>query len=278
MKDVSEMGYVCIANPISSERRVMRRSLLVSALETTQSNLRNRERVAIFEIGSVYLMNGSELPDEQARLAIVMTGRAEPVTWLHPEPRSLDFFDLKGVIEEMLRHLNLSDQVSYEAGDHPSFQPGRVATLHINGTPIGTFGELHPIVRQSNDLGEGRVVAADLNLDRLISLVPERVVVQPVPRYPAVIQDVAVIVDEGTTASEVEAVIQRADGEVLAHVELFDVYRGPAIGEGKKSLAYTLRYLDPTRTLTDEEVASYHAMITSALRSQLGAAIRGEDG
>ncbi|MDQ4075102.1 MAG: phenylalanine--tRNA ligase subunit beta, partial [Chloroflexota bacterium] len=276
--DVSDAGYVCIANPISQDRRVMRRSLLASALETLQSNLRHREHVATFEIGAIYLLaDGLPLPEEQRRLVIAMTGPVEPTTWLTPEPRPMDFFDLKGVIEEVLSHLHLSERATYETTDHPTFQPGRVATLGVDGEPIGVLGELHPLVRQGNDLPEQRVAMADLNLDALIAAVPERVTVEPIPRFPAIIQDLAVVVDEAIPASEIEQAILNAGVERLEQVRLFDVYQGQSIPAGKKSLAFSLRYIDPERTMTDEEVAEYHATIADTLRKQFSAQIRGED-
>ncbi|MGH2543483.1 MAG: phenylalanine--tRNA ligase subunit beta, partial [Ardenticatenaceae bacterium] len=278
VRDVSEGGYICIANPISQDRRVMRRSLLASAVETVQSNLHHRDRVAIFEIGNVYLPVDDEvLPEEALRLVIVMTGVAEPATWLAVQSRPIDYYDLKGVIDEVLEHLHLTERATFEAADHPTFQPGRVATLKIDGKNAGILGELHPGVRQNNDLPEQRIAAADLDLGALIAAVPATVTVAPIPRFPAIVQDLAAVVDEAVPARVVEETIWGAGVERLTQVQLFDVYQGKSIPEGKKSLAYSLRYVDPERTLTDEEVAGYHATITSALRQKLGAQIRGED-
>ncbi len=207
-----------------------------------------------------------------------MSGPTEAATWLVPEPRAVDFFDLKGVVEEVLAHLYLRARARYEPSDHPSFQPGRAATLKIDGRTVGTLGELHPRVRQANGLPEQRVAAADLDLGTLIALVPDAVGVRPIPRFPAVMQDLAAIVPEGTAASEVERVIREVGAEQVDSVTLFDVYQGSSIPAGKKSLAFSLRYLHPERTMTDEEVAGYHARITRALRDRLGAQIRGEDG
>jgi phenylalanyl-tRNA synthetase beta chain len=277
-KDVSEAGYVVLANPISQERRVMRRTLLASAMETLQTNLRHRERVSIFEIGLSYLPEaGDPLPRENRRLVIALTGPSEPLSWHTPEAREMDFFDLKGIVDELARHLYLSERVTYEAADHPTFQPGRAANVCLDGRAIGTIGELHPLVRRANDLPEQRVALADLDLDALIAATPENFKLAPVPRFPPVMQDLAVVVDELVPAHEVEQAIRGAGVDYLDQVLLFDVYRGKSIPEGKKSLAFSLRYLAPERTLTDEEVAPHHAAIADALRRQFGASIRGLD-
>jgi phenylalanyl-tRNA synthetase beta chain len=276
--DVSEAGYVTLANPISQERRVMRRNLLVSAMETLQTNLHQRNRVAVFEVGQAYLpVEGERLPREQRRLALALTGPTHTMTWLTPLSPEHDYFSVKGMVDELLRHLHLTERASYEPSDHPTFQPGRRATLLIDGQPAGTLGELHPKVRRANDLPEQRIALAELNLEALVAATPDTFKVVPIPRQPATIQDLAVIVDDEVHAGEVERVIREAGANHLISVDLFDLYRGSSIPLGKKSLAYTLRYLASERTLTDEEVAGYHATITQALRQQLGAQIRGED-
>ncbi|MBA3534573.1 MAG: phenylalanine--tRNA ligase subunit beta [Ardenticatenales bacterium] len=277
-QDISEEGYVRIANPYSQERRVMRRTLLVSAMETLQVNLRHRSRVAIFETGLAYLPQpGQPLPHEERRLVIAVTGPTQRHSWLTPESASSDFYEVKGLVEELLRHLHLHEQASYEVTDHPTFQPGRVAELRVAGQSIGTLGELHPRVRRAHGLPEQRIALADLSLDRLIAAIPAAFDLVPIPRYPAVVQDLAVVVDEATPAARVEQVIREAGGEHVTQLELFDLYRGHSIPEGKKSLAYSLRYVHPEKTFTDGEVATLHSTITQRLRQQLGAQIRGED-
>lgn len=278
-KDVSEAGYVTLANPVSLERRVMRRTMLVSAMENLQTNLRHRSRAALFEIGLSYQSHpdASALPTEERRLVLALTGPRESASWLAPAGAEVDFFTGKGVVALLARHLYLGDRVGYEASAHPTFQPGRAATVTLDGQPIGTLGELHPTVRRAHDLPEQRVVLAELNLDRLLAAVPAGFTVQPIARFPAVVQDLAVVVAESIAAGAVEQTIRAAGAANLAGVELFDVYQGAPIPAGQKSLAYSLRYLHPDKTLTDEEVATQHALITQALRSQLNARIRGED-
>ena len=277
-KDISEAGYVTLTNPVSQERRVMRRTLLVSALENLQTNMRHRNRVSIFEIGFVYLpQTGELLPHEERRVAIAITGPAQPTTWLTQSSAETDFYTIKGVVEELVDHLYLSNRVTYVPSDHPTFQPGRAATLMLNKKPVGTLGELHPKVRRAHGLPDQRIAVAELNLDELIAAAPETFPLVPIPRFPAIMQDLAVVVDEGIANADIERAIRKAGAKRLANVELFDVYQGKQIPAGKKSLAYSLRYIHPDKTLTDKEVAKHHKKIAKSLRHRFKAQIRGED-
>ncbi|HYN88009.1 MAG TPA: phenylalanine--tRNA ligase subunit beta, partial [Ardenticatenaceae bacterium] len=255
--DVSDAGYVRVANPTTRERRVLRRTLLVSALENLQRNLRFRERVALFEIGYAYHPVPERLlPSEKRRLVIALAGLVAEPGWLQPEPRQMDYFDLKGVVEALLDSLHLRERVRFVPGDHPSFQPGRVADLELDGTPLGTIGELHPLVRDANDLPAGlRIPLAELALDALIAASPRTWTTSAVPRFPSVVQDLAVVVDESQPAAAVESVIRTAAPALLVDVRLFDVYQGAPLPPGKKSLAFRLTYQAPDHTLVDSEVA-----------------------
>lgn len=276
-RDVSDEGYVQIANPISPERRVMRQSILASVLESLAANLRHRDRAALFEIGHIYQpTTNALLPREQGRLALAMSGAAQPVGWQRGEPRERDYFDMKGVIESVVDHLHI-EGVTFEAAEHPTYQTGRAAAMLLNGQPIGMVGEVAASVRDAYALPEPRVVAAEIDVDALLSAVPRGYLLRDVPRFPAVYQDLAVVVPEATTQAEVLATIRASGPEQLVDVQLFDLYRGQSIPEGRKSLAYALHYQSTEATLTDEQVAGYHATISDALRHQLGAKIRGED-
>ena len=151
--------FVVLANPINPERTVMRHSLLPNALETAAANLRNRDRLAIFEVGKVFWLEpGMDLPDEPRRLSIVMTGQRDERHWLAAESADIDFFDLKGVVETILGRLHIAG-AAYQPAEHPTYQPGRTARLVVNGVDIGLLGELHPAVRQAFDLPPGIAVA-----------------------------------------------------------------------------------------------------------------------
>ncbi len=269
--------YVTLVNPIVADRVAMRHTLLGSVLDVLAANSRVRDRLALFEIGPVYLaQEGEALPDEPRRLAIALTGPRDPLTWQEADANRnlMDFFDLKGVVEALTEGLHLAG-VTYEAGSHPTFLPGRTARMQIDGQHAGWLGELHPLVREKFDLPPQAVLAADLDLERLLSKVDERHAVNPVPEFPPVKEDLAVIVDEKTPGARVQAVIEAAGGDLLVDVTLFDLYYGEQIGAGKKSLAYRLTYQSPDRTLTDAEVAKVRERIVKRLREEVGAVLRG---
>jgi phenylalanyl-tRNA synthetase beta chain len=268
------MPYVRLANPIVADRVVMRHSLLASVLEVIERNARVRDRLAVFEIGPVFLAGEDEpLPRETSRLAIVLSGRREAAWWQAGAAPLIDVYDLKGVVHALLQSLHVPG-ARFEAEEHPSFHPGKCARVVAAGRTFGVLGELHPSLRQSYDLPEGPVVAADLDLEALLSLVPARHDVTPTPAFPPVLEDLAIVVEEAVPAESVEAVVRQAGGALLADLRLFDLYRGEAIGAGRKSLAYALTYQAADRTLTDAEVASLRKAIVRALGEKLNALLR----
>jgi phenylalanyl-tRNA synthetase beta chain len=273
--------YVRLLNPISSERVVMRHTVLASVLEVAAANARHTNQVRLFEIGSVYLPRaGAKLPDEPRRLAFVLLGPRQPEFWGEPagtQPALLDFFDAKGVVEALLADLHVTD-LGFAPAASPSLHPGRSARLTVKGKGLGSFGELHPQCAQAFDLASVRqVLVGEFDLETLLAHVPPRHAYTPIPRFPAALRDVAVIVDEAVTAARVEAEIHAAGGELLAGARLFDLYKGDSIAAGKKSLAYALTYLAAERTLTDKEVDKAHKKIEDRLRHVLKAQIRGKD-
>jgi phenylalanyl-tRNA synthetase beta chain len=269
-----DVPYVRLLNPISSDRTVMRRSLMVSVLEVLERNSRLRERLAFFEIGPVFLpAPGQSLPAEPQHLAIALTGLRLESSWDRPVKDSFDFYDLKGVLEEAMSGLHL-ENVGVAPGEHPSFHPGKCAYLLVDGRTAGVFGELHPLVKERFDFGAAPVLAAELDLNVVLPLVQERYHVSPVASFPPVLEDIAVIVDEDLPAGRLEEVIRQAGGEMLAGLRLFDVFRGPQIGEGKKSMAYGLTYQSAERTLTDSDALQIRQRIIRRLEQDLGAKLR----
>jgi phenylalanyl-tRNA synthetase beta chain len=272
--------YVTLKNPISSERVVMRHSALASVLELAQSNLRFTNDVRLFEVGLIYLPRaGQKFPDELRRLAVVMTGRRVPEFWGdtgQSDPRELDFFDLKGVIETLVSELHL-EGVQYRPSASPYLHSGRAAALMAGNKEVGHFGQLHPRTVEAYKLGGRSVLVADLDLDALLAGVPARYTYGPVPAFPAALRDIAVIVAENIDAERLEKEIRAAGGELLRKVTLFDVYRGESIPAGTKSLAYALGYQADDRTLTDKEVDKLHKKIEERLKHVLKAQIRGKE-
>ncbi|NIS78773.1 MAG: phenylalanine--tRNA ligase subunit beta [Anaerolineales bacterium] len=266
--------YIMLTNPIVSDRVVMRHSLLASLLEIVERNARVRQRIAVFEIGSVYLSSEEgALPDEPLHLAIALTGLRALSTWQGADEGLMDFYDLKGIVGTLLAALRLED-VRYEPIEHPTFHPGKCARVVLGERQIGVLGELHPLIQERYELADAPLQAGELDLEAIMEAIPEGYEVQTIPAFPPVLEDIAVVVDEGVSSQQVERVIRDAGGSLLAEVRLFDLYRGDQIAEGKKSLAYALIYQAADRTLTDEEVAKIRTKVIKKLESDLGAKLR----
>ena len=274
--------YVRLLNPISSERVVMRQTVLAGVLEIVAANLRHTDDVRLFEIGPVFLTRpGEKLPDEPRRLALVLTGKRHPEFWADSSEgqtagQPLDFFDIKGIMEVLAADLHLGD-VAYQPSSASYLHPGRAADLAVGGKPIGSFGQLHPRVAKAYGLGDRAILAGELDLELLQAVAPARYAYTPVPRFPAALRDIAVVVDRDVTAERLVKEIRAAGGDLLRQVRLFDIYQGGSIAEGKKSLAFALTYQADDRTLNDKEVDRVHKKIEDRLRHTLKALIRGKE-
>ncbi len=266
-------GYVSLANPIVAERNVLRQSLLSSLMEIVERNVRLSERIALFEIGPQFLADPhGDLPQESIHLGIALSGRRALETWQETDPGLFDFFDLKGILSALFDSLHLD--VRFVAAEHPSLHPGKCARLWLNEHEVGVFGELHPVIQERYDLAGGKVLLADLDVDALLLDLQDRYPVTQVPLFPPVLEDLAIIVAEEIPAEQVANVIYQSAGNMLSKLRLFDVYRGEQIGEGKKSLAYSLTYQAADRTLTDQEVLKIRQRIIKRLETEIGASLR----
>jgi len=268
--------YIALLNPPAPDRHVMRHSILSSVLEATTANSRHAERIALFEIGEVFLAGEEEpLPDELTRLALVLTGRRAAPGWNNGAAGAYDFFDLKGVLDAFFEALHVP--VTVEAAAHPTYRPGRSARLLVGERQIGVMGELHPGVVKGFDLRIERgqpVLAADIDLEALLPLVPDKYPYVPVSTYPPVREDLALVVDAGLPAATVEAALRQYGGALLREVALFDVYEGNQLPPGKKSLAYHLTFQAPDKTLTDKDVSRQRGRLLKLLEQHLGAKLR----
>jgi phenylalanyl-tRNA synthetase beta chain len=269
--------YVRLLNPIAVDRAVMRQSVLPGLLDAVAANLRHAGRVALFEVGPVFLPQPArELPDERTRLGLALSGLRQLETWQGSSQETFDFFDLKGVVEELLVALRL-DGASYHPEVHPTFVPGRTAALKLEGRHVGWLGQVHPLVLERFRIAaQAVVVAAELELDQLGGAIDQRFTTVPIPTFPAVHEDLAVVVGSEVPAVEVSRVIRAAGGPWLVGLRLFDVYQGAQLNDpGKKSLAFSLQYQAKERTLTSAEVVQFRNAIVEALSRELGATIRG---
>ncbi len=277
--DAGEIERVTVINPIAVDRYTMRTSIMSSLLEGIETNARVRERIALFEIGSVFLASeeeegdGIRLPSEQPRLGMAVTGVRDQSGWQKQEKQAYDFFDMKGIVEGLLEGLHLTG-VEFVEYRYPIFHPGKCAAIKVGEMQVGVMGELHPVSHSHYDFGEHPILGAFFYLDKLFEVTPVRHEVEPVSVYPPVLEDIALIVDESIPAGEVAFLIDQTGGKTVTDVRLFDVYRGEQLGEGKKSLAYSLTYQAEDRTLTDDEVAKLRNKIVKRLERELGAKLR----
>ena len=219
------------------------------------------------------------MPDEPRRLAVALTGPRTQPFWQDslagPGPQ-FDFFDLKGIIDSLAFDLHLP-LCEFRRGSAGHLHPGRSADVHLNGAAIGSFGELHPRIASAFDLAGRTVQVAELDLDAILAAIPDRFACAPVPRFPAALRDIAVIVPSDLPSEKVVAEIRAAGGELLRDIRLFDLYRGPSIPSGTKSLAFALSYQADDRTLTDKEIDKLHKKIEDRLVHLLKASIRGKN-
>jgi phenylalanyl-tRNA synthetase beta chain len=267
-------GFVKLVNPISPEKSVLRRSLLANSLETLEKNIRQNESMEIFELGPVFSENfEGDLPHEHKMLVIATTGSSKIQSWDSKAGADMDFYDLKGILEEFLKGLGItSQQYSPETTDQ-RFHPGKCSQIQIGGSKIGIFGEIHPMVKEQYKFAHAPVIAAEIDLETLLELQPEYKV-KPISMFPPILEDIALVLDEEIPAEKVAFLIQQTGGSLLSEIRLFDVFRGEKIGAGKKSLAYSLTYQASDRTLTDEDAARIRNKIVRRLENELGAKLR----
>ena len=266
--------YLELANPISADKTVMRQDLLASMFEVVEKNFRSRDRIALFEIGPEFLPEDAELNiAECPKLALCMYGARSHPSWQGSRKEVMDYYDLKGIIEELLADLHI-DGVKFLPEAVASFHPGKSARIDVNGKSLGYLGEVHPQVKGNYKLPDQPLTAAILDIKALLDEVDDLYQVKPVPAHPPVLEDLALVVDDEVPAQDVQALIQQTGGNTLRDVRLFDVYRGEQLGEGKKSLAYSLVYQHPEKTLTDKEVLAIRNKIVKRLEKEIGAQLR----
>lgn len=268
---------VTVANPLSEEQGVMRTTLLPGLLDVVKKNLNKRNKdLALYELGKIYLKDGfpkeNPLPLEKDFLAAVATGMREK-TWAYPAMQ-YDFFYLKGILENLLSRLGVGAKTAFHPLKEESFlHPGRSAEIEIGGNVMGWLGEIHPLVLENYGI-EQKTTAFMLDLTLLLKEAAETTGYEPIPRYPSVTRDLAVIVPEETAAIDISKLIEENGKPWLKRVYLFDLYRGKQISAGFKSLAFALTWQAEDRTLTDEEVNDLHQEILRVLAKEAGAQLR----
>ena len=251
-----------ILNPLGEDTSVMRTTPLPSMLGVLATNLNRRNPSArLYELATVYIKTGDVLADER------------PILTLGAYGGGADFYDLKGVVEALLRAARTKDVCFTADRDNPSYHPGRCAAVWSGDTRIGTVGQIHPEVCRAFGL-ESDTFCAELDTVLLREVQGPESVYVPLPRFPAITRDIAVVCGSGVTVGELTECIRSAGAKVLRDVKLFDVYAGPGIPEGKKSVAFSLTLRSDEATLTDEHAQEAVELILLALREKLDAVIR----
>ncbi|MSQ24165.1 MAG: phenylalanine--tRNA ligase subunit beta [Chloroflexi bacterium] len=270
---------IALTNPMSVDRSRLRSTLLPSALATIGTNLRYQPRVWVFELSKVFFPPLDPLPTEKRRLVIAMAGPREPAGWAS-QSEPTDFYDCKAAVEAAFQAVRAQSPVFEQAGQLLQraswLHPTRGAAIRTaSGDPVGFVGQVHPRVAERFDIENVEVYAAELDFDVLISLAHDEVTLHPVPRFPAVERDLAIVLDESIAHAQVHNAIQAAGGPLLEALSLFDLYQGAPIPPGKRSLAFSLIFRSPERTLAEEEVVAAMDAIQANLTAQFGAYIRG---
>ena len=259
--DCDERNAVEIANPLGEETRLMRTTMIPSMLNTLALNYSHRiESVKLFEIGKVYLPTGEQLPDEPKKIAIGTYG-------------SGDFYELKGMIETLLDKLLVKEVTFEKCSDREVFHPGRCAVVYSKGVKLGILGEVHPDVLDRYEIGT-RAYLAVLDFQKVLDAVEPTVTYQKLPRFPGVSRDLAVLVDAQTPVGHLQQAICEKAGQYLENVDLFDIYTGKQVPEGKKSVAFSISFRASDRTLTDEEVNAAFDHVLQNLQEKFGAVLR----
>lgn len=278
---MSEKGRgipVQIINPLVADQSQMRRSMLPGLLRSVEYNISHGEKnIALYEIGRVFFGHEHKSqPDEPRFVCGVMSGAWDDDQWNRKYPK-LNFFDAKGVVQELLKALRIT-KVRYKVADQEEYgwlQPGCAAEIYAHGGElIGWVGNIHPEVLQNFEV-EQDVVAFELSVEALLRLAKRELPYQEVPTLPGVSVDLAIVVDEDVTAETVEQRIQSAGGKLLADVRLFDVFRDKQrVGEGKKSLAFSLTYRAADHTLTSDEVEKAHDRLVKKVMRAVNGEVR----
>ena len=241
----------------------MRTIALPSMLEIlSRNNAYHNKAAKLYELAKIYLpVEGQALPEEPKMLVLGTYGAGAT------------FFSLKGELEAVLKGLRIK-KASYSAvKDNPSYHPGRCAKVTIDGVDVGFMGQVHPLVCKNYGI-DAEVYCAEINFNQLFELrLPEPTYV-PLPKYPSVWRDLAVVCDEAMTVAEVEDVMTAAAGKLLRSIRLFDIYRGTGIPEGKKSVAFSLELRADDRTLTDTDSEGVVTKVLNALKDKLGISLR----
>ena len=261
-KDSALRNTLKIQNPLGEDTSIMRTTALPSMLDILSRNSAYHNKAAkLYELAKIYLPQETGLPAEPKILVLGTYGAGET------------FFTLKGELEAIFTGLRIQKATYTAVANNPSYHPGRCAKVTISGVDVGYLGQIHPLVAANYGM-DAEVYCAEIDFDKLFALQLPEPTYTPLPKYPAVTRDIAIVCDEATTVGQAQDVITKAGGKLLRSVRLFDIYRGANLGDGKKSLAFSFTLRADDRTLTDDDSEGTISKILAALKDSLGATLR----
>ncbi len=273
-QDDPRLKMVRVQNPLTEDQSVMRTSLVPSMLRTVSRNMARRNLdLRLFETGTVFFDQGHEKqPREEKRLACVITGKRLPESWAWPD-ETCDFFDLKGILEELLESLGIDYEVKPQATDAPFYIGGSSISILSGNTLIGTAGEIMPQVLKKFDISVP-VYLFDLGLDEMLSSADFNRQFKKLPRYPSLELDIAIVLNDSVRAADIISFIREHAPALMEDVRIFDVYSGKPIPQGKKSIAVRFVYRAEDHTLTDHEVNAFHQPLVDDILREFQAELR----
>jgi len=264
-----------ILNPLTADSSVLRTSLIPGLMETARYNLSHKNvNLRIFELKKVYLpAEGERLPKEVKYLTGLAMGMDGEIHWAS-SVRQVDFYDVKGCIEDLFEFLQVKGITFDRTKDIPYLHPGKSSKILLGEEVLGVLGEVHPETLSHYEI-PGKAYLFEIDFDRMVKDAVEERKFRPLPKFPAVHRDISLVVEDHLEAEKVEEAIRLLEQPFIDEVKLFDVYRGVPVPQGKKSISYRIRYQAGDRTLTDDEVNQYHEKVISRLREVFKAELRG---
>ena len=269
----SAASPVALAMPMSEDHKYLRLSILPELLNVLSYNrARSQVNLGYYEMGSIFISGQNELseqPDEQLRISGALTGTWSEQAW-QQEKKEVDFYVVKGIVEGLFDFLQIP--VTYSQTKVTDMHPGRCAVVKVADKTVGFIGQLHPTLQKQLDLKETYVF--DLNLEEVFAAYDAVPSFTAIPKYPSIARDIAFILDKNVHAGDVKKVIEEVGAPLVNRVDIFDLYQGDNLEEGKKSIAYSLLYQHPEKTLKDEEVEESYQKIIAAVNEKFNAYVR----
>ena len=268
-----EVRAVTLENPLSPDTALLRTSLWGNLLDSIRWNKnRSEDNLRLFEIGRIFWARKKTLPDEKVAIAGALTGLVRQKSFWGESDTEVDFFHLKGVVETLGNSLHV-ETIHYTSQDHPALEPETASRIFFGQKAIGWMGEIRKSILAHWDISSA-VYVFEIFVKELYDAMPRLRTYNPIPKFPTIKRDLAIVIDENVPSSALQQTIRETGGDILASVELFDLYRGPQVPKGKKSAAFSLTFLSPDRTLKEEEIDPIISSIMERLESSYSASLR----